>query len=287
MAFSPRALAVGALAAVCAAGCSNEVSIGEKSLPPLLIEPLPLKVAVRYSPEVDAYRHEETVLGRQTWVIDMGGANRVMLDQLFDSMFREVVFIGEEQDPASTGADATVEASIDAFEFALPAQSRSKTYTVWIRYKLRVFDAEGVEIANWPVSAYGKAGSSAMMGSANKALQKAAVWAMRDAAALIGMRFARETGLGGPRETLVEDLSTEDEADEADDLETRAEIEENAEAGDSMAADALPPRENESATGNAGGETADAAGNPAAGGQAGPAEEATAGAATIEETGDE
>ncbi len=188
------------LAALALSGCASQVALEDPGLPDPLLVQLPLKVAVRYSAEMENYRHEEEVLGGQKWSISLGSANKILFNHLFDSMFEEVVEVGPDTDVTTTGADALIEASVEAFEFALPAQSRSDAYTVWIRYRLRFFDAEGKEIANWPFSAYGKASDAGMFG-ADEALAKAAVLAMRDAAAMIGLRFARETGLGDPGAT--------------------------------------------------------------------------------------
>lgn len=185
------------LAALVITGCSSQVALKDPALPDPLLNQLPLKVAVRYSPEMSRYVHEEEVLGRQKWTINLGAANKLAFRHLFESMFSEVVEVDADTDVETVGADALIEASIEAFEFALPAQSRSDAYTIWIRYRLRIFDAEGTEISNWPIAAYGKAGSEGMF-SADEALARAAVLAMRDAAAMIGLRFARETGLGDP-----------------------------------------------------------------------------------------
>ncbi len=191
------AILVAVLAAVVFTGCSSQVALENPALPDPLLNQLPLKVAVRYSPEMSRYVHEEEVLGRQKWTIDLGAANQLAFRHLFGSMFSEVVEVDADTDVEAVGADALIEASIEAFEFALPAQSRSDAYTIWIRYRLRIFDDEGTEISNWPIAAYGKAGAEGMF-SADEALSRAAVLAMRDAAAMIGLRFARETGLGDP-----------------------------------------------------------------------------------------
>lgn len=185
------------LAALAITGCSSQVALTDPALPEPLLNQLPLKVAVRYSPEMSNYVHEEEVMGRQKWTINLGAANKLAFRHLYRSMFSEVVEVDADTDAADVGADALIETSIEAFEFALPAQSRQDAYTIWIRYRLRIFDGEGTEVTNWPIAAYGKAGSEGMF-SADEALARAAVLAMRDAAAMIGLRFARETGLGDP-----------------------------------------------------------------------------------------
>ena len=87
--------------------------------------------------------------------------------------------------------DALIEPSIDAFEFSVPNQTKTDAFAVWIRYRLKVYNSEGTVVANWPVSAYGKSQS----GGGKDALRRAAVLAMRDAAALMIMKLDDETGI--------------------------------------------------------------------------------------------
>jgi hypothetical protein len=116
-------------------------------------------------------------------------------------MFEEVTILNSEDDPGQFAFDALIEPSIDAFEFSVPNQSKTEAFAVWIRYRLRVFNSEGDEIANWPVSAYGKSESETLSGS--QALQRAAVLAMRDAAALMIMRLDEATGISKIAEAKI------------------------------------------------------------------------------------
>ena len=68
--------------------------------------------------------------------------------------------------------------------------SSTDSFAVWIRYRLKVYDHNGTLVSNWPVAAYGK---SQAAGGSSKALQHAAVLAMRDAAALMIMKFDKVT----------------------------------------------------------------------------------------------
>ncbi len=56
-------------------------------------------------------------------------------------------------DDANTGdmpIDALVEPSNGVFEFSVPGQSRTSSFAVWIRYRIKIFDSEGNLFANWP-----------------------------------------------------------------------------------------------------------------------------------------
>ena len=199
---------------IATSGCSTHVTLQNPTIPDPLVEALPLSVAVRYPEAFQHYVHKEKVIGKDEWTIDMGRANSMLFTQLFGAMFADCTVIGEPPaaredddtarpvrcdfvppgtDPGSLPIDALIEPSIDAFEFSVPEQSQTDSFAVWIRYRLKIYDAQGNEIANWPLSAYGKS-MSTFMGS-DEALRHAAVLAMRDAAALVVLQMDRSQNI--------------------------------------------------------------------------------------------
>ena len=171
--------------------CSSQVTVNDPTIPDPLIEKIPLSVAVRFPDVFGHYVHEEQVIGKQKWTIDLGRSNELLFTKLFRSMFNDLTVVDANVDPADLRVDATIEPSIDAFEFSTPSQSQTQAFAVWIRYRIKIFDREGKQYANWPISAYGKSQSTTMGG--NDALRRAAVLAMRDAAALIVMQMDKST----------------------------------------------------------------------------------------------
>jgi hypothetical protein len=163
------------------------------SIPKPLIDQLQLSVAARFPASFDNFVHEEQVIGKEKWSIDLGASNRLLFTQLFGSMFTDFMVIDNDTDARNLPIDALIEPSIDAFEFSVPSQSQTDEFAVWIRYRIKIFDSEGVQIANWPIAAYGKSQTSTFGGDA--ALRRAAVLAMRDAAALIIMQMDKSTGI--------------------------------------------------------------------------------------------
>ena len=140
-----------------ATGCASNVTLGTPTIPEPLLEPIRMTVGVRMPANFEHFVHEEKVYGREEWTIDLGRSNAALFEQLFAYMFSDVVLLGPDDDPQLVPFDALIEPSIDAFEFSTP-------------------DA-----------AYGKSQTTTMGGSS--ALQSAAVLAMRDAAALMIMKF--------------------------------------------------------------------------------------------------
>tara|TARA_R110002096_G_scaffold117236_3_gene254143 strand:+ start:4386 stop:5066 length:681 start_codon:yes stop_codon:yes gene_type:complete len=174
-----------------AAGCASNVTVEEPTIPAPHIEKLPMDVALRIPEEFQHFVHEENVLGRDKWTIDLGRANATFFEQLFGYMFENVIILGPEDDALDYDFDALVEPVIEGFEFSVPNQSKTDAFAVWIRYRMQVFDSVGTNASTWTVSAYGKSQKEGLGGS--KSLQRAAVLAMRDAAALILLQMNKAT----------------------------------------------------------------------------------------------
>jgi len=198
MSRRPERILIPALLAFLA-GCSTEVALRDPTIPDPLIPKMSISVAARYPEVFDHFIHEEQVIGKEKWQIDLGQSNRLLFNKLFDSMFREFKVVQGDGDAASYGVDALIEPSIDAFEFSVPEQSQTDAFAVWIRYRIKIFDRQGTQIANWPISAYGKSQTSTFGG--DDALRRAAVLAMRDAAALIIMQMDKTTGISSLAKT--------------------------------------------------------------------------------------
>ena len=161
------------------------------TIPEPRIEKIPVDVAVRIPAEFESFVHVEEVLGKDTWTIDLGRSNAAFFTQLFDFMFDSLVVLGPDDDPRDYQFDALIEPTIEGFEFSTPAQSQSPEFAVWIRYRMAVFDSMGNRASSWTVSAYGKSQKEGIGGT--DSLRRAAILAMRDAAALIIMQMDKVT----------------------------------------------------------------------------------------------
>jgi hypothetical protein len=150
-----------------------------------------MDVALRIPAEFNNFVHEENVLGRETWTINLGRANATFFEQLFGYMFENVIILGPDDDALDYTFDALVEPQIEGFEFSVPNQSKTDAFAVWIRYRMQIFDSVGNNASTWTVSAYGKSQKEGLGGA--KSLQRAAVLAMRDAAALILLQMNKST----------------------------------------------------------------------------------------------
>jgi hypothetical protein len=198
-----RTALIGIMFAGLLSGCSSSVAFQAPPIPTPLVEKIPMSVGLRMPADFEHYVHEELVFGREEWSIDLGRSNAALFEQLFGHMFAGVKVLSESEDPQLLPLDALIETSIDAFEFSTPDQSNTDAFAVWIRYRLKVYDREGKLLSEWPVSAYGKSQTTTM--AKTQALQRAAVLAMRDAAALMVMKFDEETQIS----TLIDRPATQ------------------------------------------------------------------------------
>lgn len=173
------------------AGCGATVTMESPTIPAPRVAKLPIDIALRMPEEFEHFVHTEEVLGKESWTINLGRSNAAFFTQLFNYMFDSVTVLGPGDDARDFRFDALIEPSIDGFEFSVPNQSKTETFAVWIRYRLQVFDSLGNSASSWTVSAYGKSQKEGLRGS--DSLQRAAVLAMRDAAALIVMQMDKVT----------------------------------------------------------------------------------------------
>lgn len=187
-------------------GCSSTVTMQMPTIPAPLIDKIPASVGLRMPAEFNDFVHDEEIIGREQWTINLGNSNAALFTQLFGFMFEKVTVLSNTDDPTALSLDALIEPSIDAFEFSVPNQSKTESFAVWIRYRIKVFDRTGLEVADWPVSAYGKSQTASISGS--EALERAAVLAMRDAAALMIMKLDEATGISAMATTAAPAATT-------------------------------------------------------------------------------
>lgn len=215
----------------CAGGASVTVNT---SIPKPLVDSMPVEVGVYYDETLAGYVHEEDLEYLGEYRIDLGTSQIPVFERVFDAMFDRVVPVAdrvrgqlvatavasteatEEGEVASTPIgpdpqrilaelkrqnvelDALLIPKIQQLQFAIPEQTRTDFYEVWIRYEMQLYAMDGSQIAQWDVHGYGKSNrrNYGMMESQKEpALNEAAVWALRDAAAFLSFYFTTVSGV--------------------------------------------------------------------------------------------
>jgi len=169
--------------------CSSQISIKDPGIPNLLVTQLPYHVAIIYPKNFENFIHEEKVIGKKSWKIDFTRSNKLLFNKIFSSFFSGITILDGLDNTSNLEFDLVIKPSIDAIEFSVPEQSQDETFSVWIRYRIKMFNNNGVEVINWPISSYGKTSTSTFANEQD--LANAAVLAMRDAAALIILQIEK------------------------------------------------------------------------------------------------
>jgi hypothetical protein len=176
------------LAAAALAGCTSAVVV-ESEFPTPLVETTPISIGLFYDPELRDYIHAEALPRSSTWTIDLGDANLAMLEPLYATMFASTREVETAPPNALPGLDAVLSSSLDRFEFDVPRSTRDQFVEVWLQYRLQLAKPDGNVVIDWPVSGYGKA---EIDGSAEDAVHRAAIVAMREAGATIATQFMQQ-----------------------------------------------------------------------------------------------
>src|SRR5512139_3574987 len=89
------------------------------------------------------------------WHIEIGAIQTKLFRAIFGGMFEQVTEVPSLDQ--ATGTDGVLVPAIEDFQIAIPQQTRSKFYEVWIKYVVRLYDTAGALVVEWPLTAYGKA----------------------------------------------------------------------------------------------------------------------------------
>ncbi|MCC5887138.1 MAG: hypothetical protein JJT88_11965 [Gammaproteobacteria bacterium] len=184
------------LLALLLAGCgTTTVQVTGGDFPKPIVPSMPLTLGVHFSEQFRSYRLQESVPQRGDWSIDIGNAQVSMLRAVLPAMFDQVVEVDSlEPETLPQGLNAILVPSVQEMQFAIPFQTRSNFFEVWIRYEMSLIDQRGDVIARWPVTAYGKT-RSLMLETAEAAMRDAAINALRDAGAFLAIGFPNQQEL--------------------------------------------------------------------------------------------
>lgn len=173
-------------------GCTGANVVVSTVVPSPLVDTMPLRVGVFFDESLKGYVHEETLEDHGNFRIELGTVQVPVFERVFDALFEETIAL--ESMEAGDGVAAVIVPVFEELQFAIPAQTRSQFFEVWIKYRIDVYDPAGELLAQWPLPAYGKSNErnfGFMEDSKGSGLNEASVRALRDAAAHLSFYFPR------------------------------------------------------------------------------------------------
>jgi hypothetical protein len=170
------------------AACTATKLDTKAQLPPPLIEQLPVRVGIHYSPEFRAYRHQET-RGSIDYEVNLGPAHVTNLEWLLKAMFREVVPV---EDPARAGSIRpplafVLEPKFEEYSFLTPKDVAGEAFIVTIRYLMTLYDGQGARVDAFTFTGYGREKARTL--ASKEPLATATQRAMRDAGAKVAVEL--------------------------------------------------------------------------------------------------
>ena len=198
-----RGLFVLSLTLLLSACGANQVVV-QSQFPKPVLDPLPVKVGVFFSEEFKTHTfvddpEEKT---ERSWVVETGAAQVTLWQSILTHLFEQVVYLDSlpetgdghqeptESIPSQPQVDAILIPTIADLQYAIPAQTNSKVYEIWLKYDVTLNNPDMSPISEWSMTAYGKTPEAFMLG-AQEAVEAAAVVALRDAGANFAVNFPR------------------------------------------------------------------------------------------------
>lgn len=170
-------------------GCAASTIVINGEYPSPLVRKLPLTVGVYYPEELRnfAYTEINDNTGDDEYIVQSGASQLELFNTLLPALFENVVEL-ESPANASTQVDAVFVPAIEEFQLGLPQKTKLKVYEIWMKYNMKLQKANGDYIADWVMTAYGKAPQENLQ-TVDAGVQSAAVVAMRDLAASFTLGF--------------------------------------------------------------------------------------------------
>ena len=172
------------------AGCSGAQVSLENQFPTPLLEPIPINAGIVLNEKLLGYNHNEEIQGSGKFNIHIGSAQRNMFSRLGEGLFNNYTVL--EQLAGNDNVDAILLPEIMQMQMALPRQTRSEYFEVWMRYRFHFYDNQANLLGSWDLPAYGKANQNDYRGD-EAGIKAAALSACRDAMAFFSLNFQSES----------------------------------------------------------------------------------------------
>lgn len=152
-----------------------------------LVPKLPLHGKMNYSDEFRRYNYAESDKVRAIKNVDFGEAQTLLFDQIFGQVLHLVEGDSEQ-------IDLLIEPELLDFQYSVPRETKLKLYEIWLKYRVKITDADNQEVADWVIKGYGKT-PTAMLTSATKAFNEATNVALRDVGAQLSIGFPKQAAI--------------------------------------------------------------------------------------------
>ena len=174
-------------------GCASQSIIISSSVPiPLVLSNNDLKVISYFSDNVNDYLFTSEVLEKtdNSWEINFQDTQKNIFTIILNSFFDNNDISDSFENISDNSADLIMGFNLESFEFLTPQIASNDKYSVWIKYKINIFDQKKDLIQNWSITGYGEQLTGSFEG--NDAILNAINIALRDVGANLTIKLEND-----------------------------------------------------------------------------------------------
>ena len=179
-------------------GCATSVTV-KGEVPTPLVQKVPLTAQLIYHDAFKSYTYEEADKQRTLKSLNFGQAQMALFDNVFDAILSRT----------DNNPDLIIVPEVIDFQYTVPRETKLNLYEVWLKYRLKVTDANNQELADWVIKGYGKT-PTATLTTPVAAFNAAANVALRDVGAQLAIGFVRQDRI----KALLTQSTTEENVNE-------------------------------------------------------------------------
>ena len=174
-------------------GCTSQSITISTSVPvPLVISNSDLRVISYFSDNVNNYlfTSEELEKTDNTWEINFEDTQKNIFTIILNSFFDNNSITDSFDNISDNSADLIMGFNLESFEFLTPQIASNNKYSIWIKYKINIYDQNKDLIQTWTITGYGEQLTESFEG--NDAILNAINIALRDVGANLTIKLEKD-----------------------------------------------------------------------------------------------
>jgi len=142
-----------------------------------------------FNNNVNNYQFKSEVLEKtdNSWEINFQDTQKNIFTIILNSFFDNYNISDNFDNISDTSADLIIGFNLESFELLTPQIASNDKYSIWIKYKINIYDQKKDLIQNWSITGYGEQLTGAFKG--NDAILNAISLALRDVGANLTIKL--------------------------------------------------------------------------------------------------
>ncbi len=171
---------------------SQSITISSSIPSPLVDKNQNISVITVYEDEINNYLFESTPLETTdfTWEIDFKDAQKKIFNTIFDSFFSNITERESFDSLTNNEANIVMTVDLDKFEYLTPQLASNDKFSIWFKYKIKLYDTELALIQNWDITGYGEQATGSF--DSDQSMANAINIALRDVGANLTIQLEKE-----------------------------------------------------------------------------------------------